>query len=1016
MHTHTLSGLNPRQQEAVTGLGKQLVLAGPGSGKTRVITEKILHLIRDAHARPDEVLALTFSEKAAREMQARIDRAGDLTAGCTVQTFHSFCFALLKDHPLESGLNLRNGLISRTNQIVWGQRTIDAFGFEAIEVGNNAAGVIESVMDGISSLRNELIAPVDLEAYLGTRPDDDLEACRLGDLLSVYRAYEAYKRDERLIDFDDMIHEAVALLERHPIVRDRLRAQYPYILVDEFQDTNYAQLALVKSLCNGHLCVVGDDDQTIYRFRGAYFGNVKDFTETYPDRSLTVLNQNYRNSGTILALAGELIDHTPDRPAKHLRTGNPAGEPVVVAECETEAAEAVYVADEIRRLLETTFSPRQEGAPRRYRCSDIAVLCRQRAQGQKVYRQLVNDGIPAEFVGEMEAFRFPAARDLIAALRVVDDPLNAGIPINRLLRRAGVSELTVQQINREARASADPETDTDGVYEVLLRHSDDDPAVREVADRLARFIEMKATLPVPDLVYTLMMESGGLYYAAIRGGAARERRVLDWLYRLATEYADLTREPTIADFLVYLDQVGELSVEMDEAPVEDAVRIMTIHQSKGTEFPVVFLLDLSEGRFPVRHRAKAFTVPRDLARSMVPEEDERELSLQEERRLCYVAMTRAEERLYLTRAVMYGQRKTAAKPSLFLTELDYQKNPLVRLVTVPAPQTVADGVVVGDQEQARQRLQQEAIRAVAEMRLSTAVQRLADLEKCRLLAAGADPGSFDPASFFSVPATSFDPGVTARTRPEPWLADDLRLSASALTTYEDCPLRFKFGTVLRVPTRPKTFFSLGTSLHAVCEQMGRRKMAGETVTLDAALAVLDAVWSSAGYPSRTKEEEDLARAREMVATYVAWEAANPNEVVDVERWFEFFIDGVRFVGSIDRLERTPEGRYVVVDYKSGGTTSITKKRLPENIQLNLYSLAVREIFGDLPERATFFFVREKKEWSYLPTEETVGAFRARVSADIEQIRAGAFPAVTGYGCSRCDYRMLCEGTEGEREW
>ncbi|TAJ43976.1 ATP-dependent helicase [Methanofollis fontis] len=1011
--------LNPRQMEAVTSSGRQLVLAGPGSGKTRVITEKVLHLIESGQADPEEILALTFSDRAAREMQERIDRAGDCAAGCTVQTFHSFCHSLLRDHPLESGLNLTNGLISRTNQIVWGQRHIDDFDFEYIEVGNNAAGVIESIMDGISSFRDELITADDLERYLAERfmdaddPEDDIEALRLADLLSVYRAYERYKRDERRIDFDDMIHEAVTLLERRPPVRESLVRQYPHILVDEFQDTNYAQLALVKAMAGGHLCVVGDDDQSIYRFRGAYFGNVNDFAATYPDHSLTVLNQNYRNSATILALAREFIEQAPDRTPKDLRTDNPDGEPVVVAECENEAAEAVYVADEIRALLQSEFTPRKEEGPRRFRCGDIAILCRQRAQGKKFYRQLFNDGIPCEFVGEEDFLRFPAVRDLIAVLQAADDPLNAGIPINRLLRRAGVSEVTVQGINRAARKHADTGEDTDGVYEVLLQHNGD-AAVQEVASRIGRAIEQKTALSFPDFIHSLMMESGGLYAAVLREGNERERRVLDRFYRLATEYAALSREPTIADFLLYLDQVQEIAVDTKGESGEDAVQIMTIHQSKGKEFPVVFLVDLSEGRFPVRYRAKPFSVPGDLARSLLPDEDERELFRQEERRLCYVAMTRAEERLYLTRAVMYDGRKTEAKPSPFLNALHYTEHPLIRLVRVPAPETVADGVMLSDLEQAQQRLQGEAIRAVAEMRLSTALQRLMDLERCRLLAAGDDPASFDRNAFLSVAAPPFDLEVRAGVRSEPGLTDDIRLSASALSTYDDCPLRFKFGTVLRVPTRPKTYFSLGTAVHAVCEAMARRKMEGGSVGLDDALLALEQVWSPVGYPSRKKEEEDREKASEMVATYAAWEEANRNEVVDVERWFEFSIDGVRFVGSIDRLERTPEGRYVVVDYKTGNSRAFTKKALPENIQLNLYSLAVQELFGELPERATFFFVKDKKELSYAPTEETVAAFRERVSGYIQRIRAGEFPAVTGYGCKHCDYRMLCDGMEGDR--
>jgi len=363
---------------------------------------------------------------------------------------------------------------------------------------------------------------------------------------------------------------------------------------------------------------------------------------------------------------------------------------------------------------------------------------------------------------------------------------------------------------------------------------------------------------------------------------------------------------------------------------------------------------------------------------------------------------------------MYDGRKTAAKPSPFLNDLRYTEHPLIRVVQVPAPETVADGVLLSDLEQARQRLHGEAIRAVAEMRLSTALQRLMDLEQCRLLAAGEDPVSFDRDAFLSVAAPPFEMEIRAGVRPEPGLIDDIRLSASALSTYEDCPLRFKFGTVLRVPTRPKTYFSLGTAVHAVCEAMARRKMEGETVGFDVTLSALDSFWSSVGYPSKKKEEEDRTKACEMVATYVAWEETNRNAVVDAERWFEFSIDGVRFVGSIDRVERTPEGRYVVVDYKTGSSNGFTKKGLPENIQLNLYCLAVQEIFGELPERATFYFVKEKKELNYSPTEETIAAFRERLSGYILRIRAGEFPERTGYGCTHCDYRMLCEGMEGDQ--
>ncbi len=349
--------LNPSQETAVKECGIQLVLAGPGSGKTRVITEKILHLVSQGVA-PEHILALTFSEKAAKEMQERLEGKID-TTHLSIGTFHAFCLEVLEDNVLDSGIAFHGGIISRANQLVWGLANIDSFGFMHIEIGNNAPGVIESIIDGISAFRDELITPEELAAYLERKKTADVPEAersyldKLADLLKVYLAYEQYKRSAGLLDYDDMIHEAVVLFTKKPLILNRYRKQYTHILVDEFQDTNYAQAQLVRLLAGANVCVVGDDDQTIYRFRGAYLTNFRDFRDQYASCREILLSHNYRNSRTILTLALELMKHAPDRQEKELLTENPPGEPVVVAECENEAAEVAFVLAEIDRLLGT---------------------------------------------------------------------------------------------------------------------------------------------------------------------------------------------------------------------------------------------------------------------------------------------------------------------------------------------------------------------------------------------------------------------------------------------------------------------------------------------------------------------------------------------------------------------------------------------------------------------------------------------------------------------------------------
>ncbi|HEY3274006.1 MAG TPA: UvrD-helicase domain-containing protein, partial [Methanocella sp.] len=280
-----LPGPNPAQKKAIEESGAQLVLAGPGSGKTRVITGKILHLIRNG-VRPEQILALTFTDKAAEEMRDRLDKEID-TSQLTIGTFHSFCLEVLQDNILDSGVSFSSGIVSRTSQLVWGLKNIDRFGLEHVELGNNGKEIIEAMIDGISAFRDELITPDELADYLRKKDAEELEnderdfVNKLKDLLKVYRAYEQYKRNETLIDFDDMITLASHLFEQKPAVLEHYRKRYLHILVDEFQDTNYAQLYLIKQLAGDNVCVVGDDDQSIYRFRGAYLTNFRDFKDHF---------------------------------------------------------------------------------------------------------------------------------------------------------------------------------------------------------------------------------------------------------------------------------------------------------------------------------------------------------------------------------------------------------------------------------------------------------------------------------------------------------------------------------------------------------------------------------------------------------------------------------------------------------------------------------------------------------------------------------------------------------------
>jgi DNA helicase-2/ATP-dependent DNA helicase PcrA len=442
-----------------------------------------------------------------------------------------------------------------------------------------------------------------------------------------------------------------------------------------------------------------------------------------------------------------------------------------------------------------------------------------------------------------------------------------------------------------------------------------------------------------------------------------------------------------------------------------------VHKSKGKEYPVVFVVDMVKDKFPLRYQTKPFFVPNDLAKGLKIGDDEKALFLQEERRLCYVSMTRAQDRLCFTLARRYGERKTDAKPSQFLFELGYPGNPLLDITAVIMAEQEDTEIPDNPVDTLKRKIKDQAHRAVEQMHLKTAIQRIVELEKIRLLEEGKSLASFDPAAFFSVPAD--DPALLAAFEHKPVLlvGDDHHFSASALKKYEDCPLCYKFVYVLQVPTLPQTYFSMGTAVHTVIERLSKYQLEGGIPTKEHAIDLLNSCWSSEAYASRTHELEDRVKAEAMLDTYLSWQAANRNTIVAAEKKFQFPLNGRKVKGYIDRIEQTPAGEYIVVDFKTGSKpSSLTKNSVLSDIQLNLYCLAVKEMFGKLPQRASFYYIKDDKMVDYFPTKESVETFAETAKSIIAAVCAERFDPTPAYQtCRFCDYADLCEKKEGGRE-
>ncbi len=878
--------LNEDQRLAVTASPDRalLVVAGPGSGKTRVIIERVIHLVKKG-VKPSEILCLTFSEKAAEEMKQRLEKRMDMTE-MGISTFHSFAKEVLEDNVLDSGVGVSSGVITKSAALVWGLKNIDNFNLQHLEIGNNAVDLVRSTIEGISTFKDELISPQELEQYVKNKLEREISdkerdfAQKLSDLCRVYYKYQEFQRGKAVIDFDDMVLLTIDLFRKKPNVLAKYQKKYKHILVDEFQDNNYAQLELVKILAKaGNVTVVGDDDQSIYRFQGAYLTNFQDFKDHFPSTTVVVLSQNYRSTKNIVKVAGQLLSGVQKRQPKDLFSENEDGDKVVVAGCSTEAAEVEFVVGKIRELLGKPLK-RRDGteSPATYR--DFVILSRKKMEGRKFSKALKAYGIPSVYVGEANIFAAPIVRDLMAYLKVASCPTTAGVEITRLMKGHGITEQNIARINHAARKKAreDP-TDMDFVLETLA--ACDLPGVTqkdecaELAEQIKKICELESKATISEFVHKVMMSVSDLYKRTVLSDSPENRRnrlLLNELYRIALEYESLNPHGTLDDFLKYLSLMGQFDIELAEGnETDDVVQVTTIHQSKGREFPIVFVVDVAANRLPLRYQSKEFYVPNDLSKGVKIEEDEKELHLQEERRLFYVAMTRAQNLLFVTYAKRYGQNVRDTRPSPFLDEIGFTDNPSVEFVEFK-------GSPAGEAMQAEERLarireelQLKAVKAINQMQLKTAVQRIVELARVKHFEESGRTDGFDPAEILKVDNTdgNLDAELVGKKVPL-FNREELHLSATAVKTYADCPLKFKFANILQVPEPPRKYFELGTAVHAVAQHLTEMQKEGVKPTEELAFELLAKEWRSNAFQSETEERQSKEKAKEMLRTYLRW--------------------------------------------------------------------------------------------------------------------------------------------------
>lgn len=631
-----LNGMNPKQKEAVLATeGPLLIMAGAGSGKTRVLTHRMAYLLQEKFVNPWNILAITFTNKAAKEMKERVTRlVGTAGNDMWVSTFHSMCVRILRREAEQIGYS-RNFTIcdqSETETLmkrIVKDKNLDAKKFEP-----------RAILGKISNAKNELITPKEYAGMTGNYFDNIVAEC--------YEAYQRHLKNAQSMDFDDLIMLAVKLFEDHPDTLAYYQNKFHYIHVDEYQDTNFAQYKLVQLLAEKfkNICVVGDADQSIYGWRGADMANIMNFEKDYTDAKVVLLEQNYRSTKTILKAANGVIEKNRNRKDKKLWTDNVEGEKITYYRAQSEHDEARFIVGTMQKIVQ------EDG--RKY--GDFAILYRTNAQSRVIEDTLVKSNIRYKMVGGHKFYDRKEIKDVMAYLRLISNPAD-DLSFNRIINvpKRGIGGVSLQKLYDFADVY-------DYSYLDAAKNVSLSPLTGKASTETGKFAKMLADLQqmaeflsVTEIVEQLLEKTGYVESLKQENTLESETRIdnINEFLSVTQEFEKLTDgESNLTDFLTDLALVSDLD-QVEEEPQAE-VTLMTLHAAKGLEFPVVFVIGMEEGIFP------SF-------RSLMEEAD-----MEEERRLAYVGITRAEQKLFITNAysrLLYGRTQNNP-PSRFLEEMD----------------------------------------------------------------------------------------------------------------------------------------------------------------------------------------------------------------------------------------------------------------------------------------------------------------------------------------------------------
>jgi DNA helicase-2/ATP-dependent DNA helicase PcrA len=978
--------LNDAQRRAIKhGEGPLLVIAGAGTGKTRVITERIRHLLEsDASLSGENILGLTFTDKAAGEMKARVVKAvGERGKDVTLKTFHAFCESLLKD--VDSG----HVMLDKVDHWILLRRNLHRLQLDRYRRLAEPGQFLSDFIEFFSRCQDELVSSGDYQRYAEQLAAEleaeraQLDADTLGEreetvarereIARAYQASEELLREKKRSSFGSLITGAVELLERDAALRTTLQNRYRYILVDEFQDTNIAQLRLLELLAHDsrNIFAVGDNDQAIYRFRGASFGSFKLFLERFagwregedstPFR--VSLTENYRSTPNILRVASQVIGMntaSADFPKKVLTTRRAEGEKIRVVELAEMEHEARWVAGEIQRI---------HRAGRRWH--DFAVLYRAHNHRDALVRELSRRKIPF-VIAKLSILEHPLVKDLIAYLRLIAKPYD-DIAAARVLAAPAWRQSPRDLVRLAERARKNRKK----IYDELQPKQAGlpfEPSASELTELLDFLSDQRKTIHRRTAAEILaeVLEWLEIYARASEQDRAYVKRLPEFVKEWEPK-SETRGLPEFVEYLEYFDQAGG-TISLEEDAPGDAVQLMTVHGAKGLEFSHVFVLRVNKGKFPQPERSHVFEFPARLMKEGAPEEY---FHHQEERRLYYVALTRAQDRLTIT---SLAERKGKVPP--FIEDILMESSVRRRDVLQLAPK-------------------------VAVVPAESSNESPAGIAQNSLF----DPPGGLPKVFSRIAqwAETFHP-----PSPEP-----LTLHPSAVQSYRSCPQRYLFSSLWSLQEGPKATLTFGRVMHGAIRRMMAEFKKGNRLPFDEVQRIFEAEWSTVGFEDEYQEGEYKKDGLEQLRAFHQAVLEQPSLVLELEKTFELpaennvilkgRIDQVNSLGPVGRSAAAKTIDVEIVDYKTGRAKKDSDAQ--KDLQLSIYAIAAREIFEWNPVRMVFHYLQDNQRQETTRDAKQLDEALRVVQETAADIRAGEFPPKPGFICRSCAFKPICPAHE-----